>query len=456
VARGLEQVRAGDLDAVSSQIAVHWERAGQHEQAIVWYRRAAEAAQKMNADSEAARLLDRALAHLRVLAETPERGRREMTLLAAMPAILGMAEGYASTRLADVHARALALASEHGIELAPQLLRSLAVVSLIQGDFARARRFGDELRQRGEHDTDDVLRVEAEYVLGIAAFWRGEFAMARVHFETAVDRYRPEHRRAHLLQYGLDPKVVCLSRLGNTLWFLGIPEAATRARDAALELATEIGHLPSEATALVFATLLAFDMRDHARMSEDTAKLTSESAERIGRPPAVHGAAIAGYLDVLDGRASEGIARIVQALDQTRGGQHAPGMRASIVRLLLEAYALTGEVEAGLALTERALASGDAGLWESEALRLRAEFLAAADAPWDDVETHLKRAREVAQRQGARIFALRAVASTVRLLQPRGGTLALREARASLRALVDDLAEAAGTQDVLEARSLLR
>ena len=46
-----------------------------------------------------------------------------------------------------------------------------------------------------------MLLVEAEYVLGIAAFWSGELDAARRHFEAAVARSRPEHRHAHLLRY---------------------------------------------------------------------------------------------------------------------------------------------------------------------------------------------------------------------------------------------------------------
>ena len=45
----------------------------------------------------------------------------------------------------------------------------------------------------------------------------------------SVDRYRPEQRPTHLLRFGMDLEVICASRLGNTLWFLGHPDAATRA-----------------------------------------------------------------------------------------------------------------------------------------------------------------------------------------------------------------------------------
>ena len=133
---------------------------------------------------------------------------------------------------------------------------------LSRRDFAAARDYGERLHARGMRDADDLLLVEADYVLGIAAFWQGEFDTARGHFEGAVERYRAEHRRAHLLRYGLDPKVICLSRLGNTLWFLGRPDAAVRARDAALALADEIGHPFSAVHRARLRRHLAVDMHD--------------------------------------------------------------------------------------------------------------------------------------------------------------------------------------------------
>ncbi len=190
-----------------------------------------------------------------------------------------------------------------------------------------------------------------------------------------MERYRPEHRPAHLLRYGQDPKVVCLSRLGNTLWFLGRPEAATRARDAALALADEIGHPHSRATALVFAAMLSLELGDLERLREYAAALTTERGEHAAPQIQLGAKALSGYLDVLDGRDEVGIARIQRALDDSRGGEHAPGMRAIIVRLLLEACAAAGNARAGLAVAERALQMGGAArVWEAEA-RLRAEFL---------------------------------------------------------------------------------
>jgi len=60
VAQALEAVYAGDLDSVAARVAAHYERADHPEQAIQYYRRAAEVARRVQADGEAARCDQRA------------------------------------------------------------------------------------------------------------------------------------------------------------------------------------------------------------------------------------------------------------------------------------------------------------------------------------------------------------------------------------------------------------
>ncbi|UCC77207.1 MAG: AAA family ATPase, partial [Anaerolineales bacterium] len=98
VAEALESTHAQDLDAVSGQIATHYEQAGQPRQAVEWYGRAADAAQRLLAHEAAADYSRRALALLEseALAGSPEEWRQE-----------------ASARLSKGLADALAQSGEH-------------------------------------------------------------------------------------------------------------------------------------------------------------------------------------------------------------------------------------------------------------------------------------------------------------------------------------------------------
>jgi DNA-binding SARP family transcriptional activator len=453
VARALERLHAGDPAPVAAELAAHHERAGDADEAVGWYERGAGVAQRLGANAEAVRLLERALRLLRGLPPTGARRERELDLLTRLQAPLGVAEGYASDRLAEVHRRGVELAVLAGVEPGAPLLLSMAVASLVRGDFGTAQRVGEGLRAGGAGAGDDLRRVEGEYVLGIAAFWTGEFATARRHFTAAVDRFRAEHRPAHLLRFGMDLEIICTSRLANTLWFLGHPAAAVAARDAALALAAELGHPFSHATALVFAALLALDLRDPGAVRSCAAALAVQPADQA--PTRVMSGAFTGYVEVLDGRAGA-LAGIRRALDDPAEGEHAPGMHASVARVLLEACLAAGDARAGLAAADRVLAVEDnVRTWEAEARRLRGEFLAALGAPGGEVAAELEQAVATARRQGARMLELRATASLLRHRLDRGAGGSPGPTRDALAALVAVVPEGRDTPDLREALALL-
>jgi DNA-binding SARP family transcriptional activator len=384
VARALEALHAGDATPVAGEIAVQYDRAGAPEDAVAWYQRAADAALGLYANVDALALLERALA----LVSDPER---ELQLITTSLATLGNVEGYGSSRLQERHRRALELSGDPD----PVLLRSLAVGALTRGEFDEATAHGERLLERAERDRDAVLHLEARYVLGIAAFWRVDLQAARSHFEIAVAEYRPEHRTTHLVRYGLDPQVVCLSRLANTLGFLGEHDAAIAARRRALALADEIAHEPTRLTATVFAALLALDLGDAEGVRRYTEALAGGSPDV--RAAAVSHECLAGYLQVLDGEAARGLRRIRRELDDLSGPGHAPGNRASLARVLIEACAAAGDAQAGLEATE--LPVGVA-LWEPETLAARAGFLAALGAPAHEVDALRHAAAEARNARG--------------------------------------------------------
>ncbi|HWH05995.1 MAG TPA: hypothetical protein VNT23_06135 [Gaiellaceae bacterium] len=417
VADALQRGHVADLDSVSGQIAAHHEAAGAIEAAIDWHVRAAQAAQRLHASGDATRSLERALVLVRELPAGRQRDRLELVLLTQLPAPLVAVEGYLSGRVADVHERALALASALDVEPEPPLVRSLALATLTRGDFEGARPFGEQLRARAERDGDDVLWVESAYVLGVAAYWQGRLEDAREEFEAALKRYRPEHRLGHLLRYGQDPRVFCHMRLAHTLWLLGRGDDAGRARAEALAFATQTGHPYSRAVALVFAVLLALDQGDEDRFRQYANELRCDQSALEARPNRSGAEAFAAFIDLLDGRTEQGVERIgLAAADARREGPAAPGHAGFLMRLLVEGLARAGDAKAGLVAADEALAmGGGVQLWEAEIRRLRASFLDALGAAPAEVEAELVRAIEIAERQRARPFELRARESLERL-----------------------------------------
>ena len=410
LAKALERRHVADHDAVSGQIAAHYEAAGATREAIPWYARAAEAAQRLHASTDAVRFLERACGLVRELSSGEERDRIELRLLTQLPAPLVAVEGYLSDRVAGVHERALGLARSLGVDPEPPLVRSLALAMLTRGEFERARPLGERLRARAEQASDQALWVESAYVLGLSAYWLGRLDDARQEFETALRRFHPEHRSEHLIRYGQDPESFCRMRLAHTLWLLGREHEAASARDSALVSADRLGHPYSHAAALVFAFLIALDQGDDDRLRSYLDDLRSAPRLAEAGPTRSGAEAFAGYVDLLDGRSEDGIERMRLALTEARRtGPAAPGHLGFLMRVLVEALARAGEADAGVAAADEALAiGGGAQLWEAEIRRLRANFLQPVAGGLEEVEAELVRAIEVAQRQGARPFERRA------------------------------------------------
>ena len=318
-----------------------------------------------------------------------------------------------SNRLTAVQRRALELAQALGIEPAPPLLRSLAIASLSRDDFAGARRFAEQLRARGERDADDVLLVEGGYVLGVAAFWRGEFDVARGHFESAVARYRPEHRRAHLLRYGQDPEVSACSASPARSGSSAIPRRRSGRAMRASRWPRRSG-IPTRMIALVFAALLALEMREPERLRGFRGVARRRGGERrdLALPEHRRDLQATSRYSMAGPRLAS---RTSSARSTIRPWRTRAGARAHPQRVLLEACAVAGEARTGLAAAERMLAMGEAPVCgrrrPAGCARNSSRHLVA---PEQEVEAEFGQALQVARRQGARSPELRAAMSLLR------------------------------------------
>ena len=122
---------------------------------------------------------------------------------------------------------------------------------------------------------------------------------------------------------------------------------------------------------------------------------------------------------------------------------------------LAEALARAGHTEEGQALLDEALAqvqrTGER--WnEAELHRLKGELLLQRGDDPEEVESCFRRAIEVAQRQEARSWELRATTSLARLLRDQGR---VDDAREMLSAIYAWFTEGFDTPDLVEAKALL-
>jgi predicted ATPase len=153
------------------------------------------------------------------------------------------------------------------------------------------------------------------------------------------------------------------------------------------------------------------------------------------------------------GQVQEGLAQMREAL----AGRKSTGVRCALSGILgglAEAQAKAGQPEEGLATLAEALAlveETDERFCEAELHRLRGELLLMQGGE-AEAEASLHQAIEVARRQSARSWELRATTSLARLWQKQGRT---DEARQVLTEIYDWFTEGFDTRDLKEAKVLL-
>jgi predicted ATPase len=122
----------------------------------------------------------------------------------------------------------------------------------------------------------------------------------------------------------------------------------------------------------------------------------------------------------MQGHTTAGVAQIREGLAEQRRVGHELG-RPHRLALLAEAYGQAGQPEAGLAVLAEGLtlvAATEERWWEAEVYRLQAALLLQSPRPdVGQAEAALYQALDVARKQQARVFELRAALSLGRLWQ---------------------------------------
>ncbi len=177
------------------------------------------------------------------------------------------------------------------------------MASLSRGDFEGARRVGERLRAGGaRRGRRRCAPSRATTCSGWSPSGRASSRPPGGTSRRPSTSYRPERRSDRLARYGTTTEVLSTSRLGNTLGFLGRPEAAAGARDAALARATGERAAPQpRGRAGVRRRCWPWSCATRRR-SGPTAPSWPPGPGDLARPSRVVADALAGYVEVLDGQ----------------------------------------------------------------------------------------------------------------------------------------------------------
>jgi DNA-binding SARP family transcriptional activator len=411
--RGIAQAQiasAGSAPASASAIAKHLERGGFIEGAIPFYRLAAEHAVGIYAGIEAVAHYEQALELLGRLPPSAGHLLQEIELRTALCVALVNLEMFSGPRMLQEYARLSAMCQRAGVSPGPPAMRTIAIALLMQGNVAETARIGEQLMAAVPATGDPVLFVEAQYVLGAAAFVRGDPEACARHFRAGLDAYRPAQAGEHVRTYGQDAGIVCGVRLAMALWMLDQPEAARQTLAEAVARAEMLRHPHTLAYAWQIGAFALIELGDEVaarRQIEGSVKVT-EVYRLPGWP--IRNTALLGYLVGRAGHVDRGIAMMRSAAEQFAGmGWRilVPYDRGLLARLYLAA---ARPIEGLGAIEEGLTTARDTGqaFWNAELLRLKGELLEVSGAPPAESRQAFSDALEVARAQGAPALVRRA------------------------------------------------
>ncbi len=443
-------------EAEPELLAHHYTEADQNEDAISYWQRAGQRAIRRSAYVEAIAHLTQGLALLTTLPETPARLQQELDLQVALGPALMATKGYGAPDVERAYARARELCQQIGDT--PQLfpvLRGLMLYYMVGGQLQTASQLGEQLLSLAQSQPEPARLMLAHFMLGSVLFYRGEPASAHTHHTQAIAIYTPQEHRDLALRYGIDIGVVSRGYLALELCHLGYLDQAMQYIREARALAQEVSHPYSLAHALVYEVFSHQCRREVQAVEEQAAATTTLATEHGFAFLLSWGTALHGWALAMQGQSEQGLAEIRQGL----AAELATGSKLFqpyFLGLLAEAYGEGGHPEKGLnALAEAVIVMDDAEVrsYEADLHRLKGALLLRQAVPdAHQAETCFHQALDIARRQQAKSWELRAATSLARLWQSQGKS---QDAYDLLAPVHGWFTEGFDTADLKEAKALL-
>ena len=463
VADAIERLYSKELEVHVDDLAHQLWQAGTASEAsrtVRYLQMAGEEAVKRSANVEAVSHFTRGLELLKTMPVTPEHVQRELSLQLGLGVPLSLTKGMSAPEVEITYSRARELCRRVGES--PQLfsvLLGLIRFYLMRGEPQTALELGAQLLTLAQKQ-DPRLLPRAHLMQGQTLYALGECAQAREQLEQGIAAYDAQQERPHLLVYGIDSGVGCLSYDAIILWMLGHPDQASKMSHRALALAHELPHPYNLAMALTWASQLHHLRREEQLTQERAEKVVNLAAEQQFPHWLAWGTIFLGWAQVRQGHAEDEIGRMRRGLETWRAT--AAGTLPMMLTPLADAQEAVGQTTEGLNTVAEALAAVEKTgerLFEAELYRIKGQLSlqakqvkASEGKSIEEAESCFLKAIEIARRQQAKSLELRASTSLSRLWQQRGQK---QQAQRLLAEIYGWFTEGFDTSDLKEAKALL-
>ena len=417
----LEQEYPSLVEHEPELLAHHHAEGGQPLAAAAYLLKAGRRALQACATHEATTHLARGLSLLEALPRSAERDRTELRLQATLGTSLMQAKGWAAEEVASAYTAAanLSQAAETTAE-AIWILWGLWVYYQVRGRIDDALEASARIQALADRERDVDAKLVADMIALQVLLYAGRFGESRARCESFAKRYDAERHRPLTDLYSTDLELVCEVHYSIDLWIQGEAEEAAGVARRAEALAAKVNHPYSVAWCSIWGSLV-----DVLLGHIDQADARCQRGMRVAHEQhyayvAALGEMMAGWIDGLRGDPERGADRIsagLAAFSSTGSEIVVPFFRTVQAELLLE----RGRSSEALELLEEAMRRIEqwGERWqEAEVYRVRGNALAAlaGDSRHPAIEASYRRAIDIAERQGAVAWQLRARADLARYL----------------------------------------
>jgi predicted ATPase len=410
-----------------------------------------------SAHNDAINSIDAAIGLLQKLPEGAERTRRELLLQLAVGPALIVVKGWGAPEVKQTYmsARDLCERLDESTEFF-YVLFGLWTVHFLRDELPAASELGQQMLHRAQAAHDSALLMFAHEALGDTLYQMGELLDAKEHLEIAISLYDREHHRPLAIKFtGLDSEVQCLVYAAFTIWALGYPDQAIEQASAAVGLAEGMSHPYSVAFAKHFLACIHQYRREGVKAQEHAEAVIALCSEHGFAGQLAMTTILLGEAMAEQGRNQEGITQMERTLDAFSAIGLALA-RPTFLTRLAQAYMETGRLDEGLWALSEALAAAEQKedrQDEPERHRVKGELLMRQDVSYvAEAQRCCQRAIEIARKQSAKSWELRATLSLARLLASQGRG---DEARTMLAAIYNWFTEGFDTADLKDAKALL-
>ncbi|HSO22246.1 MAG TPA: AAA family ATPase, partial [Chondromyces sp.] len=453
VGEALETAHGRKIRPVAHELAALFEVGRDFSRAAKYYLMAAGQANAVFAHREAATLAHQGLGMVERLDPSPERSRMELELQLALGLAMRSFRGFGHPDTGTAYKRARALCHEIGD--APQLfpvLFGLWEFFQNQGDLEAAVDVAEQMLGLAGKGDDQGLLVAAHSVMADNLVCIGDPVPASEHAARALALYEPDEHRSLASLFGYDSAVSAHSMGALALWLAGYPDHAIREATAGATLANTFSDPATQAFGPLFASwirqLTGF-VEEGRVLAERCVDLGTEFEMPMFRD---FGRVCQGWASIAQGEIAKGTEWARTGVDRLQAIEFG-WARSFTLGVVAQGCAGSGRYDEALAMIERAFDhANETGehFNDAELHRLKGEFLLSSE-PLESERCFLK-AIEVAQRQQAKSWELRATMSLARLRRDEGR---IAEAHERLEQTYSWFTEGFETSDLKAAKALL-